>query len=117
MQNIGDPDSPLNWDIDTASIPWGTWSFSPQSGEGLTPEDGPLIVQVSVIAPDEKNKEFTGFITVQNSDDPADFEVVQVYLKTLKPSPPTFLQRWPLLQQILQNILRWQLFLEDLTFK
>ncbi len=117
VQNIGDPGSTLNWEIDTASIPWGTWSFSPQSGEGLSPEDGPFTVQVSVIAPNEKNKEFTGFITVENSDDPADFDVVQVYLKTLKPSPPTVVPRWPLLQQFLQKILQWRLFLQEPSFR
>ena len=117
VQNIGDPGSTLNWEIDTASIPWGTWSFSPQSGEGLSPDDGPITIQVSVIAPNEKNKEFTGFITVENSDDPADFDVVQVYLKTLKPSPPTVVPRWPLLQQFLQKILQWRLFLQEPSFR
>lgn len=117
VQNIGDPGSSLNWEIDIASIPWGTWSFSPQSGEDLTPEDGPITVDVSVIAPNEKNKEFTGFITVQNSDDPADFDVVQVYLKTLKPSPPTVVPRWQLLQEFLLKILQWRLFLQEHFFR
>ncbi len=115
VQNIGDPGSALSWEIDTASIPWGTWSFSPESGEGLTPEDGAVTVQVSVIAPNEKNREFTGFIHVQNTQDPQDFDVVQVYLKTLKPSPPSLAYGWPIVQQFIQKILQWVLFLQKLS--
>lgn len=105
--NIGDPNSLLNWEIDTSSISWGTWSFSPQSGEGLTPEDGPVTVQVSVRAPAEKNREYTGFIRVENKDNTSDFDVVQVYLKTLKCSPfSLFFPRWSAIQVFFQKLLQ-----------
>jgi hypothetical protein len=82
VQNIGDPGSLLNWSINTSSINWGTWSFSPQSGENLTPEDGQLTVSVSVIAPDEKNAYFEAYLKVENQQDPQDFDVIPVTLTT-----------------------------------
>jgi hypothetical protein len=81
VQNIGSPNSTLNWGVD--SFPdWGTWSFTPESGENLTPEEGKITVQVYVIAPDQENTEFEGFIRVVNKDNPDDFDVIPIYLKT-----------------------------------
>jgi hypothetical protein len=81
VKNIGENDSILNWKI--ASTPsWGTWYFNPEHGEGLKPGDDPVTIQVSVIAPREKHKEFSGFIRVENQDDPEDYDVISVYLKT-----------------------------------
>ena len=82
VQNIGSPDSLLNWTINTSSITWGTWTYTPQSGENLTPEEGQVTVHVSVIAPSEENSEFEGYIRVENQNDPTDFDVIPVYLKT-----------------------------------
>ena len=82
VQNIGENSSLLNWEINTSSISWGTWSFSPEQGSDLTPEDGPVTIQVSVIAPNEKNMEFTGYIKVENTEDPQDFDIVSVSLQT-----------------------------------
>jgi hypothetical protein len=82
VQNIGSPSSLLNWTINVSSIDWGTWTFTPQSGENLTPEDGPVTVQVSVIAPNEENTKFEGYIRVENQDNSTDFDVIPVYLKT-----------------------------------
>jgi hypothetical protein len=65
-----------------SSIDWGTWSFFPESGENLTPQDGKITVHASVIAPDEENSEFEGYIRVENQNDPNDFDVIPVYLKT-----------------------------------
>ncbi len=84
VQNIGELKSSLNWEINTSSISWGTWSFTPEYGENLTPEDGLITVHVSVIAPDEKNKAFTGYIRVENKDNSQDFDIVPVNLKTPK---------------------------------
>jgi hypothetical protein len=84
VQNIGENNSLLNWKINTSSISWGTWSFSPESGENLTPENGPCTVQVSVIVPYEKNTEFTGYVRVENTDNPDDFDVISVNLQTMK---------------------------------
>ncbi len=81
IKNIGDASSLLNWKIE--SFPnWGNWSFNPESGENLTPEDGPVAVQVTVVTPDDPNKEFEGYIRVENQENPEDFDVIPVYLKT-----------------------------------
>ncbi len=79
VQNIGNSSSLLNWTINTSSITWGTWTYTPESGENLSPGDGQVTVQVSVIAPDEKNSEFEGYIRVENKDNPNDFECDSYY--------------------------------------
>lgn len=84
VQNIGDSGSLLNWTINVSSIEWGTWTFTPESGNNLTPEDGVFIVQVSVVAPNEKETEYNGYIWVENKDNSTDFDKIYVYLKTPK---------------------------------
>jgi len=81
VKNIGESGSLLNWKIESYPS-WGNWSFYPESGENLTPEDGQVIVQVTVNAPNEENKEFEGYIRVVNQDDPEDYHVIPVHLKT-----------------------------------
>jgi hypothetical protein len=79
--NIGEAGSLLNWDIESYPTDWGTWTFTPDSGTGLA--DGSWVtVDVSVVAPNEKNKEFTGKVKVINSDDPTDFCEIDIILKT-----------------------------------
>jgi hypothetical protein len=81
VENIGGSGSLLNWKI--VSFPdWGTWYFNPNSGENLTPEDGAVTIQVSVIAPSEKNSKFEGIIKVVNNENPEDYDVIPVTLKT-----------------------------------
>jgi hypothetical protein len=82
VHNIGDTGSLLNWTINGSSITWGTWSYIPQDGENLTPEEGPVIVQVSVIAPDEPDSDFEGYLRVENQQNPNDFNVIPVSLIT-----------------------------------
>ena len=41
-----------------------------------------MTVQVSVIAPDEQNSIFEGYIRVENQNNPGDFDLISVYLKT-----------------------------------
>ena len=84
VQNVGDVNSLLNWTINLSLIDWGTWTFTPDSGKNLTPEDGKLSVQVSVVAPNQKKSEFEGYIRVENQNDSKDFELVPVKLKTPK---------------------------------
>ncbi|MCK4364610.1 MAG: VCBS repeat-containing protein [Thermoplasmatales archaeon] len=85
VSNIGDPGLELDWEID--SYPdWGTWTFDPQSGEDLTPEDGSITVNVEVIAPNEGYNEFLGEIKVVNQDDPDDYCVIQSSLVTTGPN-------------------------------
>ncbi|MCX6661255.1 MAG: aryl-sulfate sulfotransferase [Euryarchaeota archaeon] len=81
VQNSGGANSTLDWEV--ASFPdWGSWSFTPMSGENLTPQDGKIIVEVSVIAPSQQNTEFDGFIRVENKDNQDDFNLIPIYLKT-----------------------------------
>jgi hypothetical protein len=82
IKNIGDSCSLLNWTINISSIGWGTWSFTPASGENLTPEDGQVTVQISVTAPEKKNSKFQGFIRVESRENSNDFDLISVYLKT-----------------------------------
>jgi parallel beta-helix repeat protein len=105
VENIGDSDSLLDWEI--SEYPnWSEWTFTPSSGENLTPEDGPVTVQVSVIAPDEGNKEFNGTIKIVNSEDPSDFCEIDVLLRTPRNKWITnslflwFLERFPLLERL-----------------
>jgi uncharacterized repeat protein (TIGR01451 family) len=83
LKNNGDPGSVLNWQI--SSFPaWGDWSFSPSSGTDLTPGDGTKTISVTVVIPDEKNKDFTGSIKVVNTDNTLDSEEIQITLSTHK---------------------------------
>ncbi|MDH7517543.1 MAG: lectin like domain-containing protein [Candidatus Thermoplasmatota archaeon] len=80
VENIGEPLSELDWEI-TEWPNWGTWTFTPISGNDLTLEDGPFTVQVRVVAPYEKS-EFIGTVKIVNKHDPSDFEEITVYMKT-----------------------------------
>jgi len=80
VENIGEPTSELDWEV-TEWPDWGTWTFTPTSGNNLKPEDGTVNVQVSVVAPSEKS-EFNGVVKIVNKNDPSDFEEIMVYMKT-----------------------------------
>ena len=82
VQNIGDEGSLLNWTIDKSSISWGTWSFNPENGIGLTPEDGQVTVQVSVISPNVENSDFEGYLRIENQDNSSDYDEIPVVLTT-----------------------------------
>ena len=89
VSNIGDPFTLLNWEIE--SYPdWGTWTFDPESGDDLTPEEGSVIVNVEVIAPDERDTEFLGEIKVVNQDDPDDSDIIPVSLNLEGEPGPAF---------------------------
>ena len=81
VKNIGGDISFLNWEIESYPS-WGIWSFDPEYGENLNPNDIKTTVLVSVIAPDIKNNKFEGTIKIVNQDDPDDFDIISVYLKT-----------------------------------
>lgn len=109
VENIGIPGSLLDWEI--IEYPeWGIWSFNPLNGDDLTPEDGPVTVNVSVVVPDIKNYEFTGEIKVVNLDNMSDNCSIPVYLKT--PINKSFnfiihffkllLERFPLLERLIE---------------
>jgi C1A family cysteine protease len=81
VENIGDPDSDLNWEI--IEYPeWGEWTFNPPSGDNLKPEDGTIIVEVEVVAPDQEEQIFQGEIKVVNKADSEDYNIIPIYLST-----------------------------------
>jgi len=109
ISNIGDTGTELNWMIES-NPDWGIWTFNPSSSDGLTPEDGQVTVEVSVIAPDEKEMDYTGEIKVVNKDDSNDYSIIPVSLstpknKTINTPFLTFLQNHPHLFPLLRQIL------------
>ena len=115
IENIGDPGTLLDWEIE--SYPnWGTWTFNPENGEGLTPEDDPITVNVKVIAPDEQEETFTGEVVLVNSEDPDDTCVIDVSLATpvnqqvdIYPLFQRILERFPNAFPILRYLLELRL--------
>jgi len=98
VENIGEPLSMLDWEVE--SYPdWGTWTFTPSSGDDLLPNN-PVTVGVTVIAPDEEEETFNGEVVLVNSEDPTDTCVIDVSLAT-----PVNQQvdNHPLLQMILER--------------
>jgi hypothetical protein len=84
VENIGDPESELDWEIQ--SYPeWGDWSFEPNDGDDLTPDDGPVLVQVEVIAPIQVDDEYTGEVKVVNKNDIDDYHTFEVSLAIIGP--------------------------------
>ncbi len=82
VRNIGGSGSLLNWTVNTSTLTWGTWTCTPTSGANLTPEDGNVTVQVSVVAPDKKKQEFQGYLRVENQENASDFVNIPVSLTT-----------------------------------
>ena len=81
VENAGTPGSLLRWEI-TSYPDWGTWTFTPSNGTSLTPEQGPVTINVSVVAPTKKNREYSGYLKVTNTDNPTDCYIVQITLAT-----------------------------------
>jgi len=109
VENIGEPDSLLDWEIE--SYPdWGTWTFTPSSGDDLLPNN-PVTVGVTVIAPDEPETEFTGEIKIVNSEDPDDYCIIPVSLVTpvnqqvINPLLQMILERFPNAFPILRHLM------------
>ena len=110
VENIGSPGTLLDWEIE--SYPdWGTWSFDQESGTGLTPEDGEIIVDVEVVAPDDPETEFEGEVKIVNSENSADFCIIDVSLATPVSQQNShiliqrFLERFPNAFPILRHLL------------
>jgi hypothetical protein len=81
VENVGPSSSLLDWEI--SSYPdWGNWTFTPSSGTNLTPEQGPVTINVSIVAPEKTNKEYSGYLKVINTDTPTDCYIVQITLAT-----------------------------------
>ena len=100
VENAGSKGSLLDWEIE--SYPnWGKWTITPPSGQNLTPEDGQFTVDVEVIAPDGNNKEFTGEVTIVNTDDHSDSCTIDVSLAT--PKNKLFIHNLPLLNWLFER--------------
>lgn len=110
VQNIGEPDSSLDWMV-VEWPSWGEWTFTPESGTGLKPEDGAINVLVHVVAPKDR-EEYNGTIKIVNTHDPGDFDTITVYMKTpvefssvkyqLLSLLQGFLQRFPVLWSLIR---------------
>jgi hypothetical protein len=81
VENIGEPNSRLEWIVEDYSESGGNWESQPIKGM-LTPEDDPMTVEVSFEAPDEQNKEFNGVIKVVAVGDPDDFYEIPITVIT-----------------------------------
>ncbi len=109
VQNFGDPNSWLNWTVNTSSLTWGTWTVSPTSGYNLTPREGPVTINVTCVIPSEKKKEFLGTLKVQDQNNASDSGNVSIILQTPASTPyspphlfPRFWQWITLLHEVLQ---------------
>jgi hypothetical protein len=105
--NCGDGGSFLNWYVDTATVPtWGTWTFSPESGTGVAEGDCE-VVDVTCVLTDTQG-DYTGTITVVNSDDSSDKCVVDTSVivprarEKVNPFTIWFLERFPILQWLFE---------------
>ena len=79
ISNVGTANSSLSWKIlDYPS--WGTWTFSPSSGD-VTPEHGPVTITVSVVVPPRKGA-FDGVIKVVNVKNYNDYCTIGISLTT-----------------------------------
>jgi hypothetical protein len=83
VSNVGEVGSNLDWMVSEWPS-WGAWSFTPQSGNNLKPEDGPNTITVNVIAPNEENHLFTGEVKLVNIDNNSDYDTIAVSLETGK---------------------------------
>ncbi len=106
VQNVIPGGDPVDWEVSEYPS-WGTWTFTPSSGEDLKNEDGPVTVAVEVVAPSDKNQDFSGEIKVVNKANPDDFGTVPVSLATplnrnslLLEFFEMLIQRFPLLERI-----------------
>jgi outer membrane protein assembly factor BamB len=110
VENIGDPESLLDWQIESWPD-WGEWSFTPSIGEDLTPGEGSVTIEIEVIAPEDVNTEFEGEIIVKNTDEPEDSCTIPVMLITPTSHESVFhrfsqvieniLEKLPILEQVL----------------
>ena len=101
VQNVGEVNSKLDWEIIEFPQDWGTWTFDPSSGTDLTPGQGPFTVNVTVVAPNQQNHQFTGNIKIVNKENTGDNETISVSLTT----PRNRLSLSPILLQICKKII------------
>jgi hypothetical protein len=78
--NIGENGSLLDWKVDSTPN-WGNWTFQPDTGTDLIAGQW-TTVTVTVVAPPDKKTNYTGNVTIVNTDNTSDFCVIPVYLQT-----------------------------------
>jgi len=112
VENIGEPDSLLDWEIDEYPE-WGTWTFDPDGGLDLTPEAGAVTVTVETVVPDDPEIEFEGEIVLANTENPddtciIDFALVIYKQKSIDDATPIEfkLQR---IRELVQSIDLWKI--------
>jgi hypothetical protein len=112
VSNCGELDTLLDWEI-TEHPTWGSdWTFIPNSGIDLKPQDGWVTIGVSFVAPSKIKKQYIGTIKIQNEDNPNDYCEISVTVKTPKPKEYTksqflcmLFERFPNIFSILRNLL------------
>ncbi|MGC9307634.1 MAG: lectin like domain-containing protein, partial [Thermoplasmatota archaeon] len=108
VENIGEEHSSLDWEI-TEWPEWGDWTFTPTSRDNIKP-GCPASVEVTVDIPDQEDSSFSGTLTVVNTENSSDTATIPISVSTPKTStlPPLlklFIQRFPVLQQLLYHLL------------
>jgi len=78
--NVGEPSSQLDWYVDNWPA-WGSWEFSPNSGQGL-PYGNWINITATVETPIEENMNYSGNITIVNADDSTNYCEITVFLQT-----------------------------------
>jgi hypothetical protein len=111
IENCGDPDTFLTWNIETPTS-WGNWSFDPYSGYDLTPQNGPVTINVEVTVPADPKTEYKEKIKVYNPEDLGDYCEIDVVLniprpKTINTPISGFLFNHPKIFTFLQILMRY----------
>jgi hypothetical protein len=89
IKNAGDAGSLLDWEIKSIPDFGQNWTFNPSNGQGLTPEDGWVTVEVTFTAPTvEYNSYFGGVITISAVDNSDDFGLVAVNINVGNKAKP-----------------------------
>ncbi len=100
VKNVGEHGSLLHWEI--IDYPeWGTWTFTPSSGGGLALGDDGVTVEVSVVAPDKKIRDFSGYVKIINKNNDEDFFILPVSLVTPVNNHPFIMHIEQLIQKIM----------------
>jgi len=112
IANTGYTYSELSWEVSETPT-WGQWTITPDSGTDLRPDMEPQTIQVTVIAPQKRNEEYSGTIRIINTDNPADYCDINITLITpiTKPAPlhlpllQWLCERLPMIAPLLRHLL------------
>ena len=79
VENIGEPESLLNWEIE--SYPdWGTWTLEPDGWTGLLPGT-PVLVDVEIVLPDEIEGDLMGEVLIVNLENSSDYCIIDAWMR------------------------------------